>query len=183
MASNTTGTVTGTASTAGTYNFQVKASSTSNDHNWSAVKDVSVTISDYSGWNYALSFTTDCPSGTTVKDWNMLVRFSEDTTNGPGNAGFRYSQAKSNGADLRFVDQHGAELKYEIANWNPAGESQVWVRVPSLKSDANITAYWGNSNAGLPSYANDGSVWDGYFGVYHLEGSSCLLYTSPSPRD
>ena len=59
MASNTTGTVTGTASTAGTYNFQIKASSTSNDHNWSAVKDVSLTISDYSGWNYALSFTTD----------------------------------------------------------------------------------------------------------------------------
>ena len=33
-----------------------------------------------------------------------------------GNAA-RYSQAKSNGADLRFVDQHGVELKYEIANW------------------------------------------------------------------
>ena len=77
----------------------------------------------------------------------MLVRFSEDSSTGMGASGFRYSQAKSNGADLRFVDQHGAELKYEIANWNPAGESQVWVRVPSLKSDANITAYWGNSNA------------------------------------
>ena len=32
--------------------------------------------------------------------------------------------------------------------------------------------YWGNPNAGLPTYANDGSVWKDYFGVYHLEQSS-----------
>ena len=169
MTSNTTGTVTGTASTAGTYNFQVKASSTSNDHNWSAVKDITLTVNDYSAWNYALPFTTDYSGGSALKDWNMLVRLSEDSSNGAGNAGFRYSQARSNGSDLRFIDKHGAELKYEIANWNTAGESQVWVRVPYLKSDSNITAFWGNSNAGLPGYANDGSVWDGYFGVYHLE--------------
>ena len=168
MTSNTTGTVTGTASTAGTYNFQVKASSTSNDHNWSAVKDIPLPVNDYSAWNYALPFTTDylvvsteglehagAPFGGFFQRWR--------------HAGFRYSQARSNGSDLRFIDKHGAELKYEIANWNTAGESQVWVRVPYLKSDSNITAFWGNSNAGLPGYANDGSVWDGYFGVYHLE--------------
>ena len=102
----------------------------------------------------------------------MLVRFSEDSSTGMGNAGFRYSQANSNGGDLRFINEDGAELKYEIANWNTTGESQVWVRVPSLASDANITALWGNANAGLPAYANNGSVWDGYFGVYHLEGGS-----------
>ena len=32
--------------------------------------------------------------------------------------------------------------------------------------------YWGNANAGLPAYANNGSTWDGYFGVYHLEGTA-----------
>jgi 3D (Asp-Asp-Asp) domain-containing protein len=32
--------------------------------------------------------------------------------------------------------------------------------------------YWGNPNAGLPTYANDGSVWQDYFGVYHLEQTS-----------
>ena len=174
------GAVTGTTTTAGTYNFQVKVS---NAQNWSAIKDVSLTISDYSAWNYALPFTTDY-SGSPVEDWNMLVRFSEDSSTGPGVAGFRYSQARPNGADLRFVDKYGAELKYEIANWNPAGESQVWVRVPYLKSDANITAYWGNSNAGLPGYANDGSVWDGYFGVYHLEGGSGnAIDSSPLKND
>jgi hypothetical protein len=107
-----------------------------------------------------------------LKDWNMLVRLSEDSSNGAGNAGFRYSQLSPNGGDLRFVSKAGEELKYEIANWNTAGESQVWVRVPSLASDENVTMYWGNANAGLPAYANNGSVWDGYFGVYHLEGTT-----------
>ena len=32
--------------------------------------------------------------------------------------------------------------------------------------------YWGNPSAGLPTYANDGSVWQDYFGVYHLDDSS-----------
>ena len=169
MSGNTTGTVTGTASTLGTYNFQVKASSTSNDHNWSAVKDITLNVTDYSDWNYAISFGTDYSGSSAIKDWNMLVRLSEDSTNGPGSAGFRYSQANSNGGDLRFINKYGEELKYEIANWNTSGESQVWVRVPSLRNDSNITMYWGNSNAGLPSYATDGSTWDDYFGVYHLE--------------
>jgi len=31
---------------------------------------------------------------------------------------------------------------------------------------------WGNSAATLPAYANDGSAWSDYFGVYHLEGGS-----------
>ena len=68
--------------------------------------------------------------------------------------------------------RHGQELKYEIANWNTSGESQVWVRVPSLTNDSNFTMLWGNSAATLPAYANDGSAWSDYFGVYHLEGGS-----------
>ena len=162
------GTVTGTPPAAGTYTFQVKASNTLG----TAVKDVTLTATSFENWNYALSFTTDYSGGTPLADWNMLVRFSDDTSTGMGTAGFRYSQANANGGDLRFVDKFGSELKYEIANWNTAGESQVWVRVPRLAQDSNITAYWGNPSAGLPSYSSNGTVWDGYFGVYHLEQTS-----------
>ena len=102
-----------------------------------AIKDVTITVSDYANWNYALPFTTDYSGGSALEDWNMLVRLSEDSSNGAGNAGFRYSQARSNGGDLRFIDKSGSELKYEIAKWNPSGESQIWVNVPALKSDAN----------------------------------------------
>ena len=163
-----TGAVSGTPPSAGTYSFQAKATNTLG----TGIKDVTITVSDYANWNYALPFTTDYAGGSALKDWNMLVRLSEDSSNGAGNAGFRYSQLSSNGGDLRFVSKAGEELKYEIANWDTAGESQVWVRVPSLASDENVTMYWGNTNAGLPAYANNGSVWDGYFGVYHLEGTT-----------
>ena len=163
-----TGAVSGTPPSAGTYSFQAKATNTLG----TGIKDVTITVSDYANWNYALPFTTDYAGGSALQDWNMLVRLSEDSSNGAGNAGFRYSQLSPNGGDLRFVSKAGEELKYEIANWNTAGESQVWVRVPSLASDENVTMYWGNTNAGLPAYANNGSVWDGYFGVYHLEGTT-----------
>ncbi|MDA9110479.1 DUF2341 domain-containing protein, partial [bacterium] len=167
-ANSSTGKVSGTPPLAGTYSFQAKASNSLG----TAIKDVTITATDYSNWNYALSFTTDYNSNDPLQDWNMLVRLSEDSSNGAGNAGFRYSQASPNGGDLRFITKAGEELKYEIANWNTSGESQVWVRAPSLASDANITMYWGNTNAGLPAYANNGSTWDDYFGVYHLEGTA-----------
>ena len=155
-----TGAVSGTPPSAGTYSFQAKATNTLG----TGIKDVTITVSDYANWNYALPFTTDYAGGSALKDWNMLVRLSEDSSNGAGNAGFRYSQLSSNGGDLRFVSKAGEELKYEIANWNTAGESQVWVRVPSLASDENVTMYWGNANAGLPAYANNGSVGTGTLG-------------------
>ena len=162
------GAVSGIPTAAGTYTFQAKATNTLG----TGIKDVTITVYDYSDWNYALPITSDYSGGSALEDWNMLVRLSEDSSNGAGNAGFRYSQARSNGGDLRFIDKSGSELKYEIAKWNPSGESQIWVNVPALKSDANISMYWGNPNAGLPAYANNGSVWDGYFGVYHLEGTT-----------
>ncbi|MEL0099682.1 MAG: DUF2341 domain-containing protein, partial [Opitutae bacterium] len=143
---SSSGIVTGTPPAAGTYTFQVKGINTLGSN----IKDVTITATSLSNWNYSLSFTTDYNGGSPLKDWNMLVRFSEDSSTGTGTAGFRYSQAASNGGDLRFISKSGEELKYEIANWNTAGESQVWVRVPSLASDANVTAYWGNANAGMP---------------------------------
>jgi hypothetical protein len=170
---SSSGIVTGTPPSAGTYTFVVKAVNTLGSN----VKTVTLTVYDYSDWQYALPITTDLSNGTTLTDWNMLVRLSETDSNGTGNRGFRYAQARSNGGDLRFLDQSGSELKYEIAKWNPSGESHVWVNLPALKSDANITMYWGNPNAGLPTYANDGSVWKDYFGVYHLE------HTSGSAKD
>ena len=162
------GTVTGTPPSAGTYTFQVKGSNTLG----SAVKDVTLTANSLADWNYSLSFTTNYSGSSPLEDWNMLIRLSEDNSTGVGDAGFRYSQAKSNGGDLRFIDKNGQSLNFEISRWDTTGESQVWVRVPRLTSDSNITMLWGNSNAFLPLSSSDGSVWDGYFGVYHLEDLS-----------
>jgi hypothetical protein len=165
---STSGIVTGTPPATGSYTFDVKAQNTLGSN----VQTITLSVSDYSDWQYALPITSDFSGNTPIEDWNMLVRLSETDTNGTGNRGFRYSQANSNGGDLRFIDNAGSELKYEISKWNPTGESHIWVNIPSLKSDTNITMYWGNPSAGLPTYANDGSVWQNYFGVYHLDDSS-----------
>ena len=162
---STSGLVTGTPPSSGIYDFQVRAVNSLGSN----VQDVSLSVADFGNWDYSLSFTTDFNGSTPIEEWNMVVRLSDDNSTGPGAKGFRYSQCSSNGGDLRFIDKDGQELSFEIANWNTAGESQVWVRTPTLKSDANITMFWGNPSAGLPSYANNGSAWNDYFGVYHLE--------------
>ncbi|MBV42384.1 MAG: hypothetical protein CL834_05075, partial [Crocinitomicaceae bacterium] len=174
---SSSGIVTGTPTATGSFTFDVKAVNTLGSN----VKTVTLAVSDYSQWKYALSITTDFSENTPLSDWNMLVRLSETDSNGTGNRGFRYAQARSNGGDLRFINKFGSELKYEIAKWNPAGESHIWVRLPTLKSDENVTMYWGNPSAGLPTYANDGSVWKDYFGVYHLEDAS-IPGKDSSPR-
>ena len=119
--SSSTGAVTGTPPASGTYTFQAKATNTLG----TGVKDITITVANYINWNYSINFTTDFPSGSTLEKWNCLVRLSEDSTTGAGAKGFRYSQASSNGGDLRFISNAGEELRYEIANWNTAGESQL----------------------------------------------------------
>ncbi|HWD91398.1 MAG TPA: Ig-like domain-containing protein [Verrucomicrobiae bacterium] len=92
-----------------------------------------------------------------LTNFPVLVRLS---TNVPG---FSYGQfASPIGADLQFTTSTNLQaLPYEIEQWNPAGESLVWVQVPLLSNPADyITAYWGNpalTNA-APSNTN-GLVW------------------------
>ena len=61
---------------------------------------------------------------------------------------FDYSKAKANGDDVRFTFD-GIECDYWIENWNPSGESKVWVEVPSIPSGgtATIYMYCGNPDA------------------------------------
>ena len=58
------------------------------------------------------------------------------------NAGFRrYMQP--NGEDFVLQSSAGAELKYEIANWNQSGKSIIWLNIPSLVRNEKITMRWG----------------------------------------
>jgi hypothetical protein len=111
-------------------------------------------------------------NGATLLEFPALIRLS---TNIPG---FSYAQFVSpgDGADLRFTGANGRELPFQIDRWNPAGESQIWVQVPSLAStDDYITAYWGNpaDSTMQPSNTN-GATWrtlngsNDFLLVYHL---------------
>jgi hypothetical protein len=48
-------------------------------------------------------------------------------------ATFDYARAQAQGQDLRFFATHGgAAVPYYIESWNAAGDSRVWVKVPSV---------------------------------------------------
>ena len=136
-------------------------------------------------------------NGAGLVDFPVLVRLSP--TNVPG---FSYSQfvSPNTGADLRFTSAGGAELPFEIDQWNPSGQSEVWVQVPSLTGTNNyINAYWGNpADSVLPPSNTNGATWSNSGGtnnfllVYHLSQStfpyadSTLQYpalagTAPAP--
>jgi hypothetical protein len=80
---------------------------------------------------------------------------------------------------LRFTDSGGTRvIPSEIDQWNPNGESTVWVQVPAL-SDTNTTiwAYWGDPSATTSLPGTNvwvPQLWEGlpaYDVVYHLKES------------
>jgi glucose/arabinose dehydrogenase len=85
-----------------------------------------------------------------------------------------YGHTLPNGRDLRFTDDAGNLLAYEIESWNPGGTSYVWVKVPQITAGStsdSIWMYYGNPSAAT-SAENAPAVWSaGYAGVWHM-GSS-----------
>ena len=102
-----------------------------------------------------------------LANFPVLVRLTAS------DGGFSYATASADGSDIRFTLADGTILPSEVALWNPVGESQVWVSVPTLASDTSIMMYWGGTHS-FPSSQTDGSVWTtaGYFGVWHMDEAS-----------
>jgi hypothetical protein len=77
---------------------------------------------------------------------------------------------QANGEDLRFVDEAGNVLSYEIEKWNPSGISYVWVKttIGGMEPKSHfVWMYYGNmiSSAGQ----NKTDVWsNGYVSVWHF---------------
>ena len=113
----------------------------------------------------------------TLTNFPALVRLGDHIF------GFNYATFRTtNGGDLRFFDSDGVtELNYEIESWNPAGESSLWVRVPTFTNGCSITARWGSGPTNSPAYTTNGSVWaNGYIGVWHLNSTSVTDSTTPA---
>ena len=76
------------------------------------------------------------------------------------NTAFDYTNAKPNGADIRFSTRSGklagAGLSYWIEQWNEQGVSRIWVKVPVLnaRSKTTIQMYYGNAEAQAVSNGN-----------------------------
>ncbi len=75
----------------------------------------------------------------------------------------------ANGTDLFFTDENDASLPFEVDTFDPAGETLVWVKVPSLSSATELTVYFG----GAANVDNDPTaVWTNYAGVWHMNEAS-----------
>ncbi len=84
-----------------------------------------------------------------------------------------YDETQNLGQDLLFVDAANENLlSHEIEDWNEAGQSVVWVKIPRLSAAGDfIWMYYGDATADDRQQASD--VWsNGYVGVWHLSEAS-----------
>ena len=139
-------------------------------------------------WGYRKDIVLDNTTANIGTTSEALINFPVLITLNSSN--FDYSKAKSDGSDIRFTDSDGTTpLDYQIETWDIESDSFVWVKVPQIDINSNsdkIYLYYGNSSA--TDAQNAASVWsNGFVGVWLLNDphntTTCLLYTSPSPRD
>ena len=125
------------------------------------------TLGACSEWSHALRIGIDTTSAganvrETVANFPLLVRLR--ATN------FAFSEARSDGADIRFVDAGGQNLDHEIERWDSAtSTAELWVLVPSIAADSSgnfISMYWGNPLA-TPT-ASSAPVFGAFTCVYHM---------------
>ncbi|MBD3192162.1 MAG: DUF2341 domain-containing protein [Candidatus Heimdallarchaeota archaeon] len=99
-------------------------------------------------WTYRQPLTIENTNDEPLTNYQVLLTISD----------FPYEHAQSNGEDLRFVDETNSLLDYWIADWiGPAGESQVWVELPSVSAGATkeIMMYYSNTQASPLSNAKE----------------------------
>jgi len=128
------------------------------------------TIVMYAAWNLSkrLYFNTTASGANVfenVVNFPVLVRLTQSN--------FDFSQAQTNGADIRFSKENGMPLAYEIEQWDAVGETAaLWVKADTVYGNDSshfMLMYWGNPQASKVS--NGASVFDtadGNVGVWHL---------------
>ena len=116
---------------------------------------------------------TGPPAGLPLVDFPLLVHVVDNRID---------LHARSDGADLAFFDEAGAQLPHEIVQWRQtAGEILAWVKVPALVDDADTRffLYYG----GDPVDALAGEVWsEGYRAVWHLDEGASGPFVDSSPN-
>jgi hypothetical protein len=127
----------------------------------------------------AVDFTA-WPSSRTI-----LLNTTATGANVPGNiagfpvlvrltaADFDFSQAKSDGADLRFSRTDGSALPYQIERWDKTAQAaEIWVRIDTVFGNRDGQAFrmhWGKADA--VDAGNPQAVFDtasGYVSAWHL---------------
>lgn len=130
-------------------------------------------------WLYSAQIPIDTSStgadiASDVANFPLLVRLT------PSN--FDFSQAKSDGSDIRFEDRNGFPLSYEIDLYNSGSQADFWVSVDDIwgdRADNYIVMRWGNPSAS--GVSNGQAVFSpsyGYVLAAHLSDPNSLTDSS-----
>lgn len=201
---NGNGTVTYTPETAYEGNDSFTYTIEDNEGAVSNAATVSVTVEaiplDWwnSSWKRRRQITfNNSAQAENLDNFPVLIKLNQPNTVNPLDPANRidYSQTKSNGDDIRFVDANAAPgatpLAYEIESWNNTGDSYIWVKVPRIDASSNtdsIWMYYGNTGASDcqtdPDCPDAVNVWsNSYRGVWHLKENQSGTGTSGVYKD
>ncbi len=121
-------------------------------------------------WRYAQTITIDTTAGGAnvpedVESYPLAVLLDKSR--------FDFSQARADGADIRFFDAAGKALPHAIELWDrESGSAAIWVLVDVIKGnsrDQSIVMRWGHP--GAPDISDSKTVFKrahGFVGVWHL---------------
>lgn len=136
-----------------------------------STKIYTVTVQSYATWIYSGSlFILTTPDGANLAagasetNFPLLVRLNSNN--------FNFTQAASDGSDIRFATAAGVGLSYQIDQWDSANQTAaVWVKIPTITGNARqeIKMYWGK--LGVASESSGTAVFNatnGFASVIHL---------------
>lgn len=124
-------------------------------------------------WEYRKVITVDNTlNESELTDYQILVTLNADN--------FDYLKANGDGSDLRFTaSDEVTEISYWIKEWNVAGDSEIWVKVPSIPalSAATVYLYYGNETATISFSSFDNTMQkleadDSTAGLWHFDESA-----------
>ena len=129
---------------------------------------------DFSTWSHSakLHYSTTATGANVpmnIVNFPILVRITDTRI---------LTQSMTTGADVRFADEKGNHLDFQIERWDlTVKKAEFWVRLPqvdSLSDKQFLTVFWGK--AGSPWLSDGGKVFYqdvGFNCVYHLgEGAT-----------
>jgi len=98
---------------------------------------------------------------STLNDFPVLVILDRERID--------YNKADGEGDDLRFFDANGSPLSYEIEQYNSAGASYIWVKIPQIDSGSGDYFWMYHNNPNASDGQQPTQVWTNeYVNVYHL---------------
>jgi hypothetical protein len=127
---------------------------------------------DFDDWDDSVDISIDGDTLSLtgdVSDFPLLVRL--DDTNFPD---IETSKVKSGGADIRFTNNNGTPLSYEIENWSDNTSGTIWVLVDTISSTTQTTIRMYYNNPGAVSESSPNAVFstsNGFLAVYHMSNA------------